>query len=91
MQQDLGFGLGRADPLFPDSTIDRLVDFLRQRREGDIYIVLSNPGALGKSGSTYSNDVSLEAFAQASAQECSGASRSAIRSRATRSGAGPIR
>ncbi len=44
VQQDLGFGLGRADTLFPDSTIDRLVDFLRQGR-GDIYIVLSNLGA----------------------------------------------
>src|SRR5204863_1262946 len=44
VQQDLGFALGRADPLFPDSTIDRLIDFLRQGR-GDIYIVLSNFGA----------------------------------------------
>ena len=57
-QQDLGFSLGRADPLFPDSTIDRLLDFLRQGR-GDIYIVLSNLSAKGKSGMTYSNDVSL--------------------------------
>jgi len=62
VQQDLGFGLGRADTLFPDSTIDRLVDFLR-RREGDIYIVLSNQGAVGKSGITYSNDVSLQTLA----------------------------
>src|SRR5262249_25789318 len=59
VQQDLGFGLGRADVLFPDSTIDRLLDFLRQGR-GDIYIVLSNLGAKGKSGSTYSNDVTLQ-------------------------------
>ena len=62
VQQDLGFRLGRPDTLFPESTIDRLVDFLR-RRDGDIYIVLSNPGAVGKSGSTYSNDVSLQALA----------------------------
>jgi phosphatidylserine/phosphatidylglycerophosphate/cardiolipin synthase-like enzyme len=61
-QQDLGFSMGRSDTLFPDSTIDRLVDFLR-RREGDIYIVLSNEGAVGKSGSTYSNDVSLQTLA----------------------------
>ena len=61
-QQDLGFSLGRSDTLFPDSTIDRLVDFL-MRREGDIYIVLSNEGAVGKSGSTYSNDVSLQTLA----------------------------
>ena len=62
VQQDLGFGLGRADTLFPDSTVDRLVDFLR-RRDGDIYIVLSNQGAVGKSGITYSNDVSLQTLA----------------------------
>lgn len=63
VQQDLGFALGRADPLFPDSAIDRLVDFLRQGR-GDIYIVLSNPGAKGKSGMTYSNNVSLQQLAR---------------------------
>jgi phosphatidylserine/phosphatidylglycerophosphate/cardiolipin synthase-like enzyme len=56
VQQDLGFGLGRADTLFPDSAIDRLIDFMRQGR-GDIYVVLSNLGSKGKSGSTYSNDV----------------------------------
>lgn len=68
VQQDLGFGLGRADTLFPDSTIDRLVDFLRQGR-GDIYIVLSNLGAKGKSGSTYSNDVTLKTLAKHLHQE----------------------
>ena len=68
VQQDLGFGLGRADTLFPDSTIDRLVDFLRQGR-GDIYIVLSNFGAKGKSGSTYSNDVTLATLAKHLKQE----------------------
>ena len=63
VQQDLGFSFGRADTLFPDSTIDRLVDFLR-RRDGHIYIVLSNLGAAGNSGSTYSNGVTLEALAR---------------------------
>ena len=63
VQQDLGFALGRADALFPDSTIDRLIDFLRQGR-GEIYIVLSNRGAKGKSGMTYSNDVPLEQLAR---------------------------
>jgi phosphatidylserine/phosphatidylglycerophosphate/cardiolipin synthase-like enzyme len=62
VQQDLGFTLGRADTLFPESTIDRLVDFLR-RRDGDIYIVLSNLGAVGRSGISYSNDVSLQTLA----------------------------
>ncbi|HTR87672.1 MAG TPA: hypothetical protein VMI56_24540 [Reyranella sp.] len=62
VQQDLGFGLFRADTLFPDSTIDRLVDFLR-RKEGDIYIVLSNYDAVGNSGSIYSNGVTLAQLA----------------------------
>jgi phosphatidylserine/phosphatidylglycerophosphate/cardiolipin synthase-like enzyme len=62
VQQDLGFTLGRSDALFPESTIDRMVDFLR-RRDGNIYIVLSNQGAVGKSGSTYSNEVSLQTLA----------------------------
>jgi phosphatidylserine/phosphatidylglycerophosphate/cardiolipin synthase-like enzyme len=57
-QQDLGFHLARADTLFPDSTFDRLVDFLR-REQGDIYIVLSDLNAIGDSGSSYSNNVSL--------------------------------
>jgi len=63
VQQDLGFSLGRSDTLFPESTIDRLVDFLRQDR-GDIYIVLSDDGATGNSGSSYSNGVSLMTFAR---------------------------
>ncbi|WP_085932794.1 hypothetical protein [Enhydrobacter aerosaccus] len=63
VQQDLGFTLGRADTLFPDSNIDRLVDFLF-RRQGDIYIVLSDVGATGDSGSSYSNGVSLAQLAQ---------------------------
>ncbi len=63
VQQDLGFTLGRADTLFPESTIDRLIDFLR-RRDGHIYIVLSNPGAAGDSGHSYSNDVPLQALAR---------------------------
>jgi phosphatidylserine/phosphatidylglycerophosphate/cardiolipin synthase-like enzyme len=62
-QQDVGFVLGRADPIFPDSTLDRLLDFI-ERRDGQVYIVLSNPGALGDSGSTYFNGVSLAAFAR---------------------------
>ncbi|HEY6979813.1 hypothetical protein [Reyranella sp.] len=63
VQQDLGFNLGRADTLYPDSMIDRLVDFLR-RKQGDIYIVLSDLGAVGDSGSSYSNNVTLAQLAQ---------------------------
>ncbi len=57
-QQDLGFKLGRSDTLFPESTLERLLDFIEQR-DGHVYIVLSNPGAIGNSGSPYDNDVSL--------------------------------
>ncbi len=62
-QQDIGFKLGRADPIFPESTLDRLLDFIEQR-DGHVYIVLSNRGALGDSGSSYDNGVSLLAFAR---------------------------
>lgn len=63
VQQDIGFTLGRADVLYPESTLARLVTFLL-RRQGDVYIVLSNQGATGNSGSSYSNDVSLADFAR---------------------------
>jgi phosphatidylserine/phosphatidylglycerophosphate/cardiolipin synthase-like enzyme len=62
-QQDIGFILGRADPIFPESTLERLLDFI-ERRDGHVYIVLSNPGAAGNSGSSYSNEVSMAAFAR---------------------------
>ena len=61
-QQDLGFNLGRSDTLFPESTFEHLIDFIQ--KGGDVYIVLSNPGALGKTGSTYSNDVPVNTFAR---------------------------
>lgn len=62
VQQDLAFTLGRVDPLWPESTLERLADFLLQDR-GDLHIVLSNKGAVGNSGSSYSNGVGLEAVA----------------------------
>jgi phosphatidylserine/phosphatidylglycerophosphate/cardiolipin synthase-like enzyme len=62
-QQDIGFMLGRSNVLFPESTLDRLIDFIEQR-DGHVYIVLSNPGATGNSGSTYSNGVTFAAFAR---------------------------
>jgi hypothetical protein len=64
VQQDLGFALGRADTLFPDSAIDRLIDFLRTRPGRQSTSCCSKPGAKGKSGMTYSNDVSLEQLAR---------------------------
>jgi phosphatidylserine/phosphatidylglycerophosphate/cardiolipin synthase-like enzyme len=57
-QQDLGFKLGRSNTLFPESTIERLLDFIEQR-DGHVYIVLSNPGSIGNSGSPYDNGVTL--------------------------------
>ena len=53
-----GFNLGRSNTLFPESTIERLLDFIEQR-DGHVYIVLSNPGAIGNSGSPYDNGVTL--------------------------------
>jgi phosphatidylserine/phosphatidylglycerophosphate/cardiolipin synthase-like enzyme len=62
-QQDFGFALGRAAPIYPESTIERLIDFIDQRH-GHVFIVLSNLGAAGNSGSSYSNGISLAAFAR---------------------------
>lgn len=62
VQQDLGFRLGRSDTLYPESTFERWADFL-QAGEGEIYIVLSNPGSLSNSGFPYDNDVPLQALA----------------------------
>ena len=62
-QQDIGFMLGRSDALFPESTLDRLIDFMEQRG-GHVYIVLSNRGAAGNSGLSYSNDVTYATFAR---------------------------
>ncbi|HEX2885395.1 hypothetical protein [Vineibacter terrae] len=62
VQQDLAFTLGRADPLYPESTLERLADFLLSDR-GDLQIVLSDPTAVGNSGSSYGNGVSLDSVA----------------------------
>lgn len=62
-QQDIGFRFGRAYTLFPESTLDRLLDFIEQR-DGHVYIVLSNREASGNSKLSYANDVSFAAFAR---------------------------
>lgn len=62
-QQDIGFILGRSDALFPESTLDRLLEFMEQRH-GHVYVVLSNRGASGNTGLSYANDVSFAAFAR---------------------------
>ena len=61
-QQDLGFRLGRSDTLFPESALDEMIDLME--RDGDVYVVLSNPGSLGNGGSPYYNDVPLQALAK---------------------------
>jgi phosphatidylserine/phosphatidylglycerophosphate/cardiolipin synthase-like enzyme len=62
-QQDIGFALGRPDTLYPESTLGRIVTFLL-KKQGDVYIVLSNEFATGNSGSSYSNGVSLTSLAR---------------------------
>lgn len=62
-QQDIGFRLGRSDTLFPESTLDRLLDFIEQR-DGHVYIVLSNRDAAGNTGLSYANDVGFAALAR---------------------------
>jgi phosphatidylserine/phosphatidylglycerophosphate/cardiolipin synthase-like enzyme len=63
VQQDIGFILARSDAIYPESTLERLVDFL-ETRQGDIYIVLSNEGSRGNSGFPYYNGVPLKALAK---------------------------
>ena len=62
-QQDLGFTFARADKLFPESNLERIVTFL-MKGEGDVYIVLSNEGSVGGSGFPYWNDVPLKDLAR---------------------------
>ncbi|MEO8558044.1 MAG: hypothetical protein ABI439_03200 [Rhodospirillales bacterium] len=63
VQQDIGFTLGRPDTLYPESTLEKIADFLLLDG-GEVYIVLSNLGAVGKAGNSYSNDVPLESVAR---------------------------
>ncbi len=61
-QQDLGFRLGRSDTLFAESALDEMIDLME--RDGDVYVVLSNPGSIGNGGSSYYNDVPLQVLAK---------------------------
>jgi len=63
VQQDFGFTFAQAHPLWPESTMERIADFLLHQ-SGDVHIVLSNLDATGKSGATYSNHVPLEVTAR---------------------------
>lgn len=62
VQQDIGFTMGRADTLYPESTLEKIADFLLLDR-GDVYLVVSNLDAVGGAGDSYSNGVSLQALA----------------------------
>lgn len=62
-QQDIAFSLpGESEPLYPEMAMKAWAEFMLAGR-GDVYLVLSNPGALGRSKSTYSNGIPLEAVA----------------------------
>jgi phosphatidylserine/phosphatidylglycerophosphate/cardiolipin synthase-like enzyme len=62
-QQDVGISqLGRPDAIYPDSALEHWADFMLAGR-GDVYLVLSNLDAKGRSKSTYSNSLPIEAVA----------------------------
>ncbi len=62
-QQDLGFRLGRSDTLFPETALNEMVDLMMER-DGNVHVVLSNPGSIGNGGSPYFNDVPMEVLAK---------------------------
>ena len=62
-QQDIAFQLpGQLKPLYPELTLGAWADLILAGR-GDVYVVLSSDGAVGRSKSTYSNGVSIAAVA----------------------------
>lgn len=63
VQQDFGFTFAQARPLWPESTMERIADFLL-RQTGDVHVVLSNLDATGKTGATYSTRVPVEVTAR---------------------------
>jgi phosphatidylserine/phosphatidylglycerophosphate/cardiolipin synthase-like enzyme len=63
VQQDFGFTFAQPRPIWPESALERIADFLL-RQKGDVHIVLTNPDATGKTGATYSTRVPLELTAR---------------------------
>ncbi len=62
-QQDVAFLLpGQLQPLYPEQTLGAWADFILAGR-GDVYLVLSSDGAVGRSKSTYSNGVKIDSVA----------------------------
>lgn len=64
VQQDVAFALahGAVDRSWPDAALDAIADLIA-KKNGDVWIVLSNLGAAGPIGD-YSNGVPLDAVAQ---------------------------
>ena len=64
VQQDVAFALadGAVGRSWPDAALEAVADLIA-KKNGDAWIVLSNPGARGPIGD-YSNDVSLDDVAQ---------------------------
>lgn len=63
VQQDFGFNFAQPQTVYPESSMERLMDFVL-RDKGDLFIVLSNYRARGRSGATYSNRLPIETTAR---------------------------
>ena len=63
VQQDFGFNFAQPQTIYPESSMERLMDFAL-KDQGDLFIVLSNYKATGRSGATYSNRLQIEATAR---------------------------
>src|SRR5581483_4199178 len=62
-QQDLGFSLLHvAEPIWPEAILRAFAD-LMVKRHGDVYVVLSQPGATSLAGTDYSTGVTLDQVA----------------------------
>jgi phosphatidylserine/phosphatidylglycerophosphate/cardiolipin synthase-like enzyme len=63
VQQDFGFNFGQPRTVYPESSMERIADFLL-KDQGDVFIVLSNYRARGRSGATYSNRLPIDTTAR---------------------------
>ena len=62
-QQDVAFLMpGESAPLYPELTLSAWAEFMLAGR-GDVFVVLSSDGAIGRSKSAYSNGITLAAVA----------------------------
>jgi phosphatidylserine/phosphatidylglycerophosphate/cardiolipin synthase-like enzyme len=63
-QQDLGFSLLHvAEPIWPEAIMRALADLI-VKKHGEVFVVLSQPGAVSAAGTSYSTGVSQEQVAQ---------------------------